>query len=146
MPSGRAWIVGGLALAISYAIASLTPLNQWIGFWLRGSFYTAYQVLFLGALWVWGALLAARYHKRSRSLAAMAMWGILFGYLAGLFALLFHPLLQQDGVHLFMESLRISTPEGAVAILWFPIRLLSWLYGAMLGLLIPLVVRIINRL
>jgi hypothetical protein len=85
-------MVSSLSLAVSYAIASLTPMNQWIGFWLRGSFYTAYQALFVGALLPCGALLAVRYHKRSRSLLAMVLWGAVLGYLAGLFALLLHPL------------------------------------------------------
>jgi hypothetical protein len=146
---GQGWIVGSLALAVGYAIASLTPWNQWVGFWLRGSFstaYTAYQVLFVRALLPCGALLAVRYHRRQWSLVAMVLWDAAFGYLAGLFALLFHPLLQQDGVHLFVASLRITTPEAMVAIFWFPMRLLSRLFGVIMALLIPLVVRIINRL
>jgi hypothetical protein len=120
-------------------------MNQWIGFWLRGSFYTAYQVIFVGALLPFGALLAVRYHKRPRSLLAMVLWGAVLGYVAGLVALLLHPLAQPDGLQLFVESLRISAPEALIAILWFPIKLLSWLYGAMMGLFIPLFLRSIDR-
>ena len=138
-------MVSSLSLAISYAIASLTPMNQWIEFWLRGSFYTAYQVILVGVLLPCGALLAMRYHKRSRSLLAMALYGVALGYLAGLVALLLHPLAQPDGLHLFVESLRIRAPEALIAILWFPIKLLSWLYGAMTALFIPLFLRVIAR-
>lgn len=138
-------MVSSLSLAISYAIASLTPMNQWIGFWLRGSFYTAYQVILVGVLLPCGALLAMRYHKRSRSLLAMALYGVALGYLAGLVALLLHPLAQPDGLHLFVESLRIRAPEALIAILWFPIKLLSWLYGAITALFIPLFLRVIAR-
>lgn len=144
MHSGQAWIVSGLSLAVSYAIAALTPMNQWVGFWLRGSFYTAYQVMLLGALLPCGALLAIHYHKRSPSLLAMTLWGAALGYPAGLVALLLHPLAQPDGVHLFVESLRIRAPEVVIATLWFPIKLLSWIYGAMLGLLIPAVSRVVG--
>ena len=145
MQPGRAWMVSSLSLALSYAIASLTPMNQWIGFWLRGSFYTAYQALLVAALLPCGALLAMRYHKRPRSLLAMALWGAVLGYLAGLVALLLHPLAQPNGLHLFVESLRISAPEALIAILWFPVKLLSWLSGAMMGLFIPLFLRFIAR-
>jgi hypothetical protein len=145
MHSGQAWIVSALSLAVSYAIASLTPMNQWIGFWLRGSFYTAYQVMLLGVLLPCGALLAIHYHKRSPSLLAMTLWGAVLGYPAGLVALLLHPLPLPDGVQLFAESLRMRAPEAVVATLWFPIKLLSWAYGAMLGLLIPAVSRAVDR-
>jgi hypothetical protein len=145
MHSGQAWIVSGLSLAISYAIASLIPMNQWIGFWLRGSFYIAYQVMLLGALLPCGALLAIRYHRRSPSLLAMVLWGAVLGYPAGLAALLLHPLIQPDGVQLFVDSLRFGAPEALIATLWFPIKLLSWAYGAMLGLLIPAVSRVVAR-
>ena len=145
MQTGQAWVASGFSLTISYAVASVTPMNDWIGFWLRGSFYTAYQAMFIGALLPCGALLAVRYHKRSLSHLAMILWGAAVGYPAGLIALLLHPLVQPDGGQLFVDSLRIAAPEAAIAILWFPVKLLSWAYGAMMGLFIPLVSRGIDR-
>jgi len=142
--SGHAWMVSGLSLAVTYAIASLTPMNRWIGFWLRGSFYAAYQAILVAALLPCGAFLAACYHEQPRSLPAMTLWGGGLGYLAGLIAFLLHPLAQQDGVHLFVDSLRIGAPEALIAILWFPVRLLSWLYGAIAGLTIGLLLRMVD--
>jgi hypothetical protein len=144
--TGQAWVVSGFSLAVSYAVASLTPMNGWVGFWIRGPFYAAYQAMLIGALLPCGALLAVRYHKRSLSLLAMTFWGAAMGYPAGLIALLLHPLVQADGVQLFVESLRITAPEAAVAILWFPIKLLSWMYGAMMGLFIPVASRAVGWL
>jgi hypothetical protein len=102
--------------------------------------------MLMGALLPCGALLAVRHHKRSPSLLAMTLWGAAFGYPAGLIALILHPLILPDGLQLFVDSLRITAPEAVIAILWFPIKLLSWVYGAMMGLFIPLVSRAIGRL
>jgi hypothetical protein len=145
-PPRQAWIISIVSLALSYAVAALTPINQWIALWLRESFYIAYQLFLMGMLLPCGVYLAARYHKRSDSALAMTVWGALLGYPAGLIALLFHPLVLPHGGQIFVESLRITTPEAVIAVLWFPVRLLSWLYGGMLGLFVPVVSHAVGRL
>jgi hypothetical protein len=145
MQPWQGWMVSSLSLAVSYAVASLTPMNGWIEFWLRGSFYTAYQTMLVAALLPYGALLARRHHKRPRSLLAMTAGGAVLGYLAGLIAFLLHPLAQPDGTRLFLDSIPNGEPEALFAFLWFPVKLLSWLYGAMTGLSMGLLLRIIDR-
>ena len=93
-----------------------------------------------------GMFLATRVQSRPVPLLPLTMWGTLLGYLAGLFAVLFHPLSQPDGARLFLDSLHITTPEALIALLWFPVRLLSWLIGAMTGLFIGILLRIIHRI
>ena len=142
--SNRAWLVSGLAVLCSAVIASVTPIHHRIEFWLRGSALIAYQGLFLVGLFLAGTILARRFQSRP-SVLPLILWGTAVGYLAGLFALLFHPLALSGGVRLFRDSLHITRLEALVALLWFPIRLLSWLLGAMTGLFIGILLRIFDR-
>lgn len=105
---------------------------------------SAYQGLLLAGLFLGGMFLATRFQNRSSPLLPLTIWGTLLGYLAGLFAVLVHPLLQPDGVRLFLDSLHITTPEALIALLWFPVRLLSWLLGALTGLFIGILLPIID--
>ena len=144
MESGSArhlWLVGALALTITFVIAVLTPLQARTNFWLRGPFYGAYLALFLALMLPSGALRARRYHKRRQTLPAMILLGSVAGYLAGLLAFLLHPLLLRDGRRLFLDSVRIETPKAAAAVVGFPLRLLSRLYGAIMAAVIVCLMR-----
>ncbi|BCA56369.1 hypothetical protein W02_35090 [Nitrospira sp. KM1] len=138
-------MTGSLSLAISHAIAYITPLHEWTGFWLRGSFVVAYQVFFVLLFLPCAVWIARRYLKRPRSFLAMAAWGTGLGYLSGLAALLLHPLAQANGWDLFLKSLRLPTLEAVAALLWFPVRLLSYLIGAMTGIAIALLLHFSNQ-
>ena len=140
--TGRAWLVSGLAIACSAALAWVTPIHDHMEFWLRGPALLAYEgvlfvALFLGGVWVTG-----RSHGRPGFLGLLSR-GTLLGYLAGLCAVLLHPLLLCEGVRLFLDSLPPAAPEAVIALLWFPVRLLSWLPGAFTGLFIGIFLRII---
>ncbi len=130
------WLVSVLALTLTFLIALVTPLHARTNFWLRGPFYMAYLALFLAMMLPLGAWLARGYHRRRHSFLAMILLGCVTGYLAGLLAFLLHPLLLPDGFPLFVDALGLTTPEAVIATLQFPIRLLSWLYGGIMAILL----------
>ena len=139
---GRAWLVSGLAMTGCAVIAWVTPIHDRMEFWLRGPALPAYEGVLFVALFLSGVWLIRRSHGRPGFLGLLS-WGTLLGYLAGLCALVLHPLLLSEGVRLFLDSLRLATPEAVTAFVWFPVRLLSWLLGAVTGLLIGIFLRII---
>jgi hypothetical protein len=48
LPMGRGWTVALVVMAegIVYLAALLTSMTRWMKFWLRGSYYLSYQVLY----------------------------------------------------------------------------------------------------
>lgn len=53
----------GVSLSLAYLIALLTLMNQWINFWLRGSYYLSYQAIFLTVLLIFFLVRLRRQHK-----------------------------------------------------------------------------------
>ena len=47
---GQHVMLVSVSLSLAYLIAFLTFMNQWINFWLRGSYYFSYQGMFLTLL------------------------------------------------------------------------------------------------
>ena len=99
MQPGRAWMVSSFSLAVSYAIASLIPMNQWIGFLLRGSFYAAYQLFLSGRSCHLALCWQCSIIKDRSRFSQWPCGGAVLGYVAGLVALLLQPLAQPDGLH-----------------------------------------------
>jgi predicted neutral ceramidase superfamily lipid hydrolase len=130
-------ILVGVSLSFAYLIAFLTFMNQWINFWLRGSYYLSYQAIFLTLLLVLFLVRLSRHHTGQQLHGiSLIMFGGAAGYVAGLIAFLLHPIFQENGVHQVLATLQFPAREAVIAFLWFPVRLLSWLFGGITGILI----------
>jgi hypothetical protein len=122
-------LVGG-SLSLAYLIALLTSMNRWVNFWLRGSYYLSYQAIFLTLLLILFLVRLSRHHNGQLPGISMIIFGGIAGYVAGLIAFLPHPIFQENGVHHVLATLKFPAREAVVAFFWFPVRLLSWLFGA----------------
>ncbi|HEY6085827.1 MAG TPA: hypothetical protein VIU63_10555 [Nitrospira sp.] len=138
-------IVAG-SLALTYCIAFLTLMIRWMNFWIRGSYFISYQVIFLVILAALIVLWLTRYHNGPPPLLSTVIFSMCAGYVAGLFALILYPIFQENGFRQIMTSLQFPAPEAAVALLWFPVKLLSWLFGAMTGLISVVISRWLRRM
>lgn len=135
-----------MSLFLSYLIALLTFMNRWINFWLRGSYYLSYQAIFLTLLLVLFLVRLTRHHTGQQLPGiSMIIFGGVAGYVAGLTAFLLHPIFQEKGVHQVLTTLQFPAREAVMAFLWFPVRLLSWLFGAVAGILIVVISRRLAR-
>ena len=123
------------SLALTYGIAFLTLMIRWMNFWIRGSYFVSYQVIFLVVLGALMVLWLNRYHNGPPPLLSTVIFSVCAGYAAGLLAVIFHPVFQEHGLRQSMMSLQFPAPEAAIALAWFPVKLLSWLFGGMAGLL-----------
>ena len=132
----------GVSLSLAYLIAFLTFMNQWINFWLRGSYYLSYQAIFLTLLLVLFLVRLSRYHTGQQLPGiAMIIFGGIAGYVAGLIAFLLHPIFQENGIQQVLTTLQFPAREAVIAFFWFPVRLLSWLFGAITGMVMVLISR-----
>ena len=134
-------VLVGVSLSLAYLIAFLTFMNQWINFWLRGSYYFSYQAIFLTLLLVLFLVRLRRHQPGKFSGISIIIFGGAAGYVAGLIAVLLHPILQENGVHQVVTTLQFPAREAVIAFLWFPVRLLSWLFGAITGLVMVVISR-----
>ena len=135
-------VLVGVSLFLAYLIALLTFMNRWINFWLRGSYYLSYQAIFLTLLLVLFLVRLTRHHTGQQLPGiSMIIFGGAAGYVAGLIAFLLHPIFQENGVHQVLTTLQFPAREAVMAFLWFPVRLLSWLFGAVAGILIVVISR-----
>ena len=133
-------LVGG-SLSLAYLIAFLTLMNRWINFWLRGSYYLSYQAIFLTLLLILFLVRLSRHHTGYLPGISMIIFGGVAGYGAGLIALILHPIFQENGVHQVLATLQFPAPEAVIAFFWFPVRVLSWLFGAITGMVIVVLSR-----
>jgi len=132
----------GVSLSLAYLIAFLTLINRWINFWLRGSYYFSYQAIFLTLLLVLFLVRLSRHHTGQRLPGiSMIMFGGIAGYVAGLIAFLLHPIFQENGLQQVLTTLQFPAREAMIAFLWFPMRILSWLFGAITGLVMVVISR-----
>jgi len=140
-PGWQHVILMGVSLALAYLIALLTFMNQWINFWLRGSYYLSYQAIFLTVLLIFFLVRLRCQHTGQLPGISMIMFGGAAGYVAGLIAFLLHPIFQENGGHQVLATLQFPAPEAVIAFLWFPVRLLSWLFGAITGMVMVVITR-----
>jgi len=127
--AGKALGSAALSVALTYAVSLVTPLGSSASFWLRGAHHIAYVAIYLPLLTL-GLAFALRSHHNTRWAGfALVLFGTTIGYLAGLLATVGHPLFLEDGFHQIAQSLKLTTPQAWIALLWFPIRLQSWLFG-----------------
>ena len=131
----------GISLSFAYLLAFLTFMSQWINFWLRGSCYLSYQAIFPTLLLVLFLLRLRRYQTGHLPGISMIIFGGVAGYVAGAIAFLLHPILQENGVHQVLIALQFPAREAVISFLWFPVRLLNWLFGAIIGLMMVVISR-----
>ena len=129
----------GVSLSLAYLIAFLTFMNQWINFWLRGSYYLSYQAIFLPLLLILFLIRLRCHHTGHLPGISMNFFGAIAGYIAGLLAFLLHPIFQENGLQQVLTTLQFPAREAVIAFLWFPVRLLSWLFGAITGLVMVVI-------
>ena len=134
-------ILAGVSLSLAYLIAFLTLMNRWINFWIRGSYYFSYQAIFLTLLLIFFLVWLRRLHNGNPPGISIVLFGGAAGYLAGLLAFLLHPIFQENGVDQVSATLQFPAPESVLAFFWFPVRLLSWLFGAITGVLVVVISR-----
>jgi len=134
-------ILVGVSLSLTYLIAILTFMNQWINFWLRGSYYHSYQAIFLTVLLIFFLVRLRRQHSERFPGISTILFGGAAGYVAGLIAFLLHPIFQENGAHQVLTTLQFPAREAVIAFLWFPVRLLSWLFGVITGMVMVLISR-----
>ncbi|MGH7184170.1 MAG: hypothetical protein ACREJN_19650 [Nitrospiraceae bacterium] len=140
----RGWqqvILVGVSLSLAYLIAFITLMNRWINFWLRGSYYLSYQVIFMTVLAVLLLVRLRRQQAGNPPGISMIIFGGVAGYVAGLIAFLLHPIFQENGLHHIMTTLQFPAREAVIAFFWFPVRILSWLFGAITGTVLVLISR-----
>ena len=131
----------GVSLALAYLIAFLTLMNRWINFWLRGSYYLSYQAMFLTLLLILFLVRLRRHRAEQLPGISMIIFGGISGYVAGLIAFLLHPIFQENGLQQVLATLQFPAREAVIAFFWFPVRILSWLFGAITGMVIVVLSR-----
>jgi hypothetical protein len=131
--NGKRVLLVGASLVLTYVIAFVTLMIPWMNFWIRGPYFLSYQAIFLVSLLIsllwWVRLL----HTGPLPVLSTLIYSTVAGYVSGLIAMTLYPIFLPDGFELIAMSLRFPTPEAVVAFFWFPIRLLSWLFGGMAG-------------
>jgi hypothetical protein len=138
---GQHVLLVGVSLSLAYLIAFLTFMNRWINFWLRGSYYLSYQAIFLTVLLTLFLVWLSRHHAGHLPGISMIIFGGVAGYVAGVVAFLLHPIFQENGVNQVLATLQFPAREAVIAFFWFPVRLLSWLFGAITGMVMVLISR-----
>ena len=128
----RALLVAG-SLTLAYAIALVTFIVRWIHFWMRGPYFEAYLSIFLMALALLLFWWTSRHQNDPLPLVSTVIYSGVAGYVAGVLAMVLYPIFQSDGLQRSLEALRFPTIEAAIAFFWFPVRLLTWLFGGISG-------------
>jgi hypothetical protein len=138
---GRSVLLVLATLILTYLVAAFTFIIRWMHFWIRGSYFAPYLGVFLTtqALLLLGWI--RRHHNGPLPLVSTTMYSMVAGYVAGTVALVLYPMFQPDGLQQAVNSLRFPTIEAAMAFLWFPIRLLTWIYGGIAGLMLMMLSR-----
>lgn len=124
------------SLFLTYVLASVTLMIHWMNFWIRGSYFVAYQAIFLITLTTFLLWWLRRYHTGRLPVSSTILYAIVVGYVSGLIAMTLYPISQPDGLQQVAMNLRFPTPEAVAAFLWFPVRMLAWLFGGIAGLVI----------
>ncbi|MGE3979548.1 MAG: hypothetical protein AB7F94_18485 [Nitrospira sp.] len=130
-----------VSLALTYLIASVTLMIRWMNFWIRGSYFVSYQVIYLITLTIFLLWWLHRHHTGPLPVSSTILYSTAVGYVSGLIAMALYPISQPDGLQQVAMGLRFPTPEAVAAFLWFPVRMLAWLFGGIAGLVILAVSR-----
>lgn len=130
---GKCLLLVAASLLLAYGIALVTFMVRWIRFWMRGEYFLPYLFVFVTTLTLLLFWWASRRHHGPLPILSTIMYSVVAGYVAGLIAMMLYPIFQSDGLQYMIEALRFPTIEAAIAFFWFPIRLLTWLFGGITG-------------
>ena len=125
-----------VSLVLTYLIAFVTLMISWMNFWIRGSYFVSYQAIFLVTLTIFLLWWLRRHHTGPLPVSSTILYSIVVGYVSGLIAMALYPISQPDGLQQVAMGLRLPTPEAVMAFLWFPVRMLAWLFGGIAGMVI----------
>jgi hypothetical protein len=133
--SGRRIVFASFCAAMALAAAQgmwvVTGLSHWMRTWLKG-FYGFYLALHLPIVWLAVTVYLYRVRVRgARGGVAVAMYGLVVGYLAGFLTVLCTPLSQPNA---WQRVFSLPRLDEWVGILIEPFVLLSWLFGGVVGL------------
>lgn len=126
----------GASLLLTYLIAFVTLMIRWMNFWIRGSYFVSYQTIFLIMLMILLLWWLRRHHTGPLPVSSTILYSIVVGYVSGLIAMALYPISQPDGLQQVATGLRFPTPDAVAAFLWFPVRMLAWLFGGIAGMVI----------
>ena len=121
------------SLALAYLISAITFIIRWMHLWVRGPHFQPYVSTFLAMQAVFLMWWVCRRHAEQLRFLSTVMYSMAAGYAAGLLALAICPLFEADAAQEAFTVLQCPTTESAIALFWFPVRLLSWLYGGITG-------------
>lgn len=121
------------SIALAYVIAALAFIIRWMHFWVRGPHFQPYLSILVTMQAVFLLWWACRHHARPLRLRSTIVYAIASGYVAGLMATVLYPLFQTDGIQQMRTALQFPATEAVIAFLWFPVRLLTWLFGGIAG-------------
>lgn len=124
----------GASLLLTYVLAFITLMIRWMNFWIRGSYFVSYQAIFLITLAIFLLGWLRRHHTGPLPVSSTILYSIVAGYVSGLIAMALYPITQPDGLQQVAIGLRFPTPEAVAAFLWFPVRMLAWLFGSIAGM------------
>ena len=122
------------SLLLTYLIAFVTLMIRWMNFWIRGSYFVSYQTIFLITLTIFMLWWLRRHHTGPLPVSSTILYSIVAGYLSGLIAMALYPISQPDGLQQVAMGLQFHTPGAVAAFLWFPVRMLAWLFGGIVGM------------
>ncbi|HEU5407889.1 MAG TPA: hypothetical protein VFU48_08975 [Nitrospira sp.] len=125
-----------VSLVLTYLIAFVTLMIRWMNFWIRGSYFVSYQTIFLVALTIFLLWWLRRHHTGPLPVSSTILYSVVVGYVSGLIAMALYPISQPDGLQQVAMGLRFPTLGAVAAFLWFPVRMLAWLFGGIAGLVI----------
>lgn len=138
---GKRLLLVSASVALAYGIALVTFIIRWIHFWMRGPYFEPYVSVFLMALALLLFCWTSRHQAGPLPLLTTLIYSVIAGYVAGLLAMVLYPVFQSDGLHHALEAGRFPTIEAAIAFFWFPVRLLTWLFGGIAGVMMLLLGR-----
>jgi hypothetical protein len=131
--TGKRVLLVGASLLLAYGIALLTFMIRWMHFWMRGPYFFPYLGVFLAALAILLLWWTSRHHTGPLPVLSTMAYAMAAGYAAGVIAMVCYPLFQANGFQQMVEGVRFTTAEAVVAFFWFPVRLGTWLFGALSG-------------
>ncbi|NGZ08018.1 MAG: hypothetical protein CV088_01350 [Nitrospira sp. LK70] len=124
------------SLLLTYVLAFITLMIRWMNFWIRGSYFVSYQAIVLITLTIFLLWWLRRHHTGPLPVSSTILYSLVVGYVSGLIAMTLYPITQPDGLQQVAMGLRFPTPGAVAAFLWFPVRMLAWLFGGIAGMVI----------
>jgi hypothetical protein len=129
------------SLALAYLISAITFIIRWMHLWVRGPHFQPYVSIFVTMQAVFLLWWVCRHRAEELRFLSTVMYSMAAGYAAGLLAIAICPLFEADGAQERLTALQIPTIESAMTLFWFPVRLLTWLFGGMTGAILMLLSR-----